>query len=155
VSASPRSARNAGVRRRRLAAAVVSAWFVAVCGIVAPAGIANADCTGAGDYGAGSGCAPPGDSSGSGGGESWPPTAVDWPPSQSSNSNSDSGGSDAGAGGDSMSTPIVMPDGQQAPLAKHSESKSTSTPPTPIVPVGAPSPEKSPDTIVTASGSTP
>jgi hypothetical protein len=141
------------MRRRGLVAAVASAWFVAGWSIVAPTGIAYADCTGAGDFGAGSGCAPPGDSSGSGGGESWPPTAVDWPPSQSSNS--DSGGSDAGAGGDSMSAPIVMPDGQQAPPAKHSESKSTSTPPTPIVPVGAPSAVKSPDTIVTASGSTP
>jgi hypothetical protein len=141
------------MRRRGLVAAVASAWFVAGWSIVAPTGIAYADCTGAGDFGAGSGCAPPGESSGSGGGESWPPTAVDWPPSQSSNS--DSGGSDAGAGGDSMSAPIVMPDGQQAPPAKHSESKSTSTPPTPIVPVGAPSPVKSPDTIVTASGSTP
>jgi hypothetical protein len=54
-----------------------------------------------------------------------------------------------------MSAPIVMPNGQQAPPAKHSESKSTSTPPTPIVPVGAPSAVKAPDTIVTASGSTP
>jgi hypothetical protein len=139
------------VRRRWLVAAAVLAWFIAGWGIVAPTGIANADCTGAGDFGASSGCAPPGASSGSGGGESWPPTAVDWPPSQ----DSDSGSGDAGAGGDSMSAPIVMPDGQQAPPAKHSESKSTSTPPTPIVPVGAPSAVKAPDTIVAASGSTP
>jgi hypothetical protein len=141
------------MRRRWLVAAVVSAWFVAGWSVVAPTGIAYADCTGAGDFGASSGCAPPGDTSGSGGGESWPPTSVDWPPSQSSDS--DSGGGDAGAGGDSMASPIVMPDGQQAPPAKHSESKSTSTPPTPIVPVGAPSEVKAPDTIVTASGSTP
>jgi hypothetical protein len=142
------------MRRRGLVAAVASAWFVAGWSIVAPTGIAYADCTGAGDFGASSGCAPPGDSSGSGGGESWPPTSVDWPPSQSSDS--DSSGGDAGAGGDSMSTPIVMPDGQKAPPAKHSEAKSTSTPPIPIVPVGAPpAVVKAPDTIVTASGSTP
>lgn len=140
------------MRRRWLVTAFVSAWFVAGWSIVAPTGIAYADCTGAGDFGASSGCAPPGDTSGSGGGESWPPTSVDWPPSQSSDS--DSSGGDTGAG-DSMSTPIVMPDGQQAPPAKHSESKSTSTPPAPIVPVGAPSEVKTPDTIVAASGSTP
>jgi hypothetical protein len=153
VSAAPGSSRNGSVRRRLLVAAVASAWFVAGWGIVAPTGIANADCTGAGDFGASSGCAPPGGSSGSGGGESWPPTSVDWPPSQSSDS--DSSGGDAGAGGDGMAAPIVMPDGQPPPPAKHSDTKSTSTPPPPIVPVGAPSEVKAPDTIVTASGSSP
>ena len=106
------------------------------------AGPAHADCSGAGDFGAGSGCPPPGDTSGSGGsgGEAWPPTSVDWPPSQDSDS-TDSGG---------KSTPIVLADGQTAPArpvhptgsasataASTGSSTSTSTPPTPIVPVGA------------------
>jgi hypothetical protein len=102
---------------------------------VVPVGIAAADCTGAGDFGAGSGCAPPGDSSGSGKAESWPPTAVDWPPQL----DSDAGNDDKGAGG-TRSTPIVMPDGRKAPPAADSDSTSTSTPPKPIVPVGAPTP---------------
>jgi len=37
-----------------------------------PVGIAHADCTTAGDFGAGAGCAPPGDSSGSGKAEAGP-----------------------------------------------------------------------------------
>jgi hypothetical protein len=106
---------------------------------VLPVGIAAADCTGAGDFGAGSGCAPPGDSSGSGKAESWPPTAVDWPPQL----DSDAGSDDKGGGG-TRSTPIVMPDGRTAPPAadsdSDSDSTSTSTPPKPIVPVGAPTP---------------
>jgi hypothetical protein len=89
-----------------------------------PVGIANADCTSAGDYGAGSGCAPPDSSSGSSKTESWPPTSVDWPPQLDS---------DAGNGGDKKDggakpTPIVMPNGQTPPPAT----------PTPIVPVGSP-----------------
>lgn len=103
---------------------------------VAPAAIAHADCTGAGDFGAGSGCPPPGDSDGSGGGESWPPTSVDWPPSQSASSTS---GSSAGGGGSHAATvPIVMPDGQTAPQAQKPTGDSTGTSASPIVPVGAP-----------------
>jgi hypothetical protein len=121
---------------------LVAGWVT-----VLPTGVAAADCTGAGDFGAGAGCPPPGDSSGSGGGESWPPTAVDWPPPQSSLSGSDD---DSGKG--DSATPIVMPDGQKAPPAAHSESTSTSTgtstPAKPIVPVGAPSIATSPTEIV-------
>jgi hypothetical protein len=154
VSTPQRSAGHRCVRRRRVVAAVVSAWLVAGLGIVAPSGTANADCTGAGDFGAGSGCPPPGDSSGSGGGDSWPPTSVDWPPSQGSDSGGGGGGS--GTDGDTMSAPIVMPDGQKAPPAKQPDSTSKSTPPTPIVPVGGPAATgKAPAVIVTASGSAP
>ena len=92
---------------------------------------------GAGDFGAGAGCPPPGSSSGSGNTESWPPTSVDWPPQL----NSDSGNGSAGHGdGGVKPTPIVMPDGQKPPQAtpsSGSDSTSTSTPPTPIVPVGS------------------
>jgi hypothetical protein len=77
--------------------------------------------------------------SGSGSDESknWPPTKLDWPPSDISTA----GVSNSGKGGDSGSgkaTPIVMPSGQ-APVAK-SDSDSTSTPPTPIVPAGKTTP---------------
>jgi hypothetical protein len=117
----------------RIAAAVLSLIGWAVL----PAGVADADCTGAGDFGAASGCAPPGASSGGGGkAESWPPTSVDWPPQLDADTGSDSKG-----GGDAQSTPIVMPDGQKAPPVTHpssSDPTSTSTPPKPIVPVGAP-----------------
>lgn len=114
------------------------------------AGPANADCSGAGDFGAGSGCPPPGDTSGSGGsgGETWPPTSVDWPPSQDSSSSSDSG---------DKSTPIVLADGQTAPARpvhptdSTGTSTSTSTPPTPIVPVGAAS-TAAPSTVIVAPG---
>jgi hypothetical protein len=119
-------------RRAVLAALLVAGWVTAL-----PTGVAAADCTTAGDFGAGAGCAPPGDSSGSGGGESWPPTSVDWPPPQKSLSGSDS---DDSAGGDKPATPIVMPEGQKPPPATHLDSASTSTPPKPIVPVGAPTP---------------
>jgi hypothetical protein len=102
---------------------------------VLPVGTANADCTVAGDFGAGAGCPPPGDSSGSGNAESWPPTSVDWPPQLAS----DAGSDDKGGGG-AESTPIVMPNGQKPPPAAHLDSTSTSTPPKPIVPVGAPTP---------------
>jgi hypothetical protein len=121
--------------------AVLVAGWVAVL----PTGVAAADCTVAGDFGAGAGCAPPGDSSGSGSSDSWPPTAVDWPPPQNSISGTDS--DDSGKGG--SATPIVMPDGQKAPPAVHSESTtSTSTPAKPIVPVDAPSIGAAPTTIV-------
>ena len=109
-----------------------------------PTGVAAADCTGAGEFGAGSGCPPPGDSSGSGSSDSWPPTAVDWPPPQNSISGSDD---DSGGKGDAA-TPIVMPNGQKPPPAVHSESTSTSTPAKPIVPVGAASVETTPTEIV-------
>jgi hypothetical protein len=125
----------------RIAAVVLSLIGWAVL----PAGVAEADCTVAGDFGAGAGCAPP--SSGSGNAESWPPTSVDWPPQLDSDSGSDSKG-----GGDAQSTPIVMPDGQQAPPATHSSSSdptSTSTPPKPIVPVGAPAAGTTPATGTT------
>ena len=74
--------------RIRIAAAAFSivGWVA-----VLPVGVANADCTTAGDFGAGAGCAPPGGSSGSGKAESWPPTSVDWPPQLGSDSDSDSG----------------------------------------------------------------
>lgn len=111
---------------------VVAGWVA-----VLPAGVAAADCTGAGDFGAGAGCPPPGDSSGSGNSDSWPPTAVDWPPPQNSLYGSD----DSAGSGVESATPIVMPDGQKAPPAAHSESPtSTSTSAKPIVPVGAPGP---------------
>jgi hypothetical protein len=103
---------------------------------VLPIGVAYADCNGAGDFGAGSGCAPPGSSSGSGNTESWPPTSVDWPPQLGSDSDKDSG--DKG-GGSAKPTPILMPNGQKSPPAtpaSGSDSTSTSSPPTPIGPVG-------------------
>jgi hypothetical protein len=93
-----------------------------------PVGVAYADCTGAGDFGAGSGCAPPGSSSGSDNTQSWPPTAVDWPPQLGSDSDKNSG--DKG-GGDAKPTPIVMPSGQKPPPA--TPTPSTSATPTPIV----------------------
>ena len=113
----------------RIRAAVVgvaaSAWFL----VFAP--VAAADCTGAGDFGAGSGCAPPG--GGSSSAKAWPPTSVDWPP----NVDSDSGGS-SGDSGDA--NPIVLPDGQKpsttTPRASAPATPTTSSPP--IVPVGSP-----------------
>ena len=144
--------------RVRIAAAAFSlvGWLALV-----PVGIAHADCTTAGDFGAGAGCAPPGDSSGSGKAEGWPPTSVDWPPQLSSDSGSDSGGKGGGGGDDASSTPIVMPDGQKPPPAKSSsgsDSTSTSTPPKPIVPVGSaplaatPTTSTTPTPIVTPHG---
>ena len=118
------------ISRIRIAAA---AFSLAGCFAVLPVGIAVADCTTAGDFGAGAGCAPP-SSSGSGNAESWPPTSVDWPPQLDSDT-----GNGGGNGGNAKQTPIVMPSGQKPPPATHSsdsDSTSTSTPPTPIVPVG-------------------
>lgn len=113
------------------------AFSLAACVALLPVGIAHADCTAAGDFGAGAGCPPPGSSSGSANTVSWPPTSVDWPPQL----NSDSGSGSAGHGdGGVKPTPIVVPDGQRPPQATPSsvaDSTSTSTPPTPIVPVGA------------------
>ena len=113
-------------------------WLVAVAfslmACLIPIAIASADCTIAGDFGAGAGCAPPGDSPGSGNTESWPPTSVDWPPQLKSNSDSDSDKS-----GDTKTTPIVMPSGQKPPpatAASGPDSTSTSTSAKPIVPVG-------------------
>ena len=135
-------------------AALSIAGWVAVFSV----GTANADCTTAGDYGAAAGCAPSGNSSGSGKAESWPPTSVDWPPQLGSDS--DKGSGDTGGGG-AKPTPIVMPDGQKPPpatAASGSDSTSTSTPPTPIVPVGSaptatnPSTSATPTPIVTAHG---
>jgi hypothetical protein len=126
-----------------------------------PVGIGHADCTTAGDFGAGAGCSPPGDSSGSGKAQSWPPTSVDWPPQLSDDSGSNSGGKGGGGGDDASSTPIVMPDGQKPPPAKSSsgsDSTSTSTPPKPIVPVGSaplaatPTTSTTPTPIVTPHG---
>jgi len=135
-------------RRVIFAACLVAGWVALL-----PTGVAAADCTGAGDFGAGAGCPPPGDSSGSGSSNSWPPTAVDWPPPQNSPSGNDAGD---GAGGGTPSTPIVMPNGQQAPPTAHSQSStSTSTPPKPIVPVGAPSTGTAPTAIVTPTTSSP
>jgi hypothetical protein len=118
--------------------------WAAVLGV----GIANADCTGAGDFGAASGCAPPG-SSGSGNTESWPPPAVDWPPQLGADSDKDNGGK---GGADAKSTPIVMPSGQKPPPAtpsSDSDSTITSTPPKPIVPVGSAPIAASPSTSAT------
>lgn len=141
-------------QRHRLRLAVLLCWVAVSLGFgaVLPTGVAQADCTGAGDVGAASGCPPPGGGSGSGSND-WPPTAVDWPPSQDSDS-SDSGSGSA----DAAKTPIVMPDGQSPPAKSSTDSgsTSTSTPPTPIVPVGAaPIEPPSPSAIVTPLGSTP
>jgi hypothetical protein len=106
---------------------VVSGLAAAVCFAMVPVGVAGADCSGAGDFGASSGCPPPGGSD-SGGGDSWPPTSVDWPPG--GDSGSDSGTPDASQ--KKTPPPIVLPLGQEAP------SVSTSETPTPIVAVGAP-----------------
>ena len=101
---------------------------------LAPVGLASADCTVAGDFGAGSGCPPPGGGSG-GDSDSWPPTGVDWPPG----ADADSGGSDSDGHGSDKPAPIVMPAGQEAPPSDASSPSTSSTPtPTPIVPVGAP-----------------
>jgi hypothetical protein len=127
-----------------VAALAIVGWVT-----VLPVGVAYADCTGAGDFGAGSGCAPPGSSSGSGNTESWPPTSVDWPPQLGSDSDKDNG--DKG-GGDAKSTPIVMPSGQKPPPAtasSDSDSTSTSTPPKPIVPVGSAPTATTPSTSAT------
>ena len=83
------------VSRIRIAVAALSlvGWVA-----VFPVGVAYADCTTAGDFGAGAGCTPPGDSSGAGKTESWPPTSVDWPPqlnSDSGSANGDKGNGDA------------------------------------------------------------
>jgi hypothetical protein len=122
---------RAGLRHRRwIAIALCAAGVVTGSGAVFAVGVAHADCSGAGDVGASSGCPPPGGGSGSGAGDAWPPTSVDWPPSQ------DTGGDDAAAGD------VAGP--------------STSTAPTPIVPVGAaPADRPSPTAIVTPLGSTP
>jgi hypothetical protein len=145
------------VNTRRIWIAV-AALPIAGCAAVFPVGVAYADCTTAGDFGAGSGCAPPGSSSGSGNTESWPPTSVDSPPQLGSDSEKDNG--DKGGGGDKP-TPIVMPNGQKPPpatAASGSDSTSTSTPPTPIVAVGSaptatnPSTSATPTPIVTPHG---
>ena len=102
----------------------ITALSVVGWAVLVPVGVAYADCTTAGDFGAGSGCAPP--STDSDKTESWPPTSVDWPPQL---------GSDTGTGGGNKSdgtakpTPIVMPSGRE-------RSPATATT-TPIVPVGA------------------
>lgn len=114
----------------------------------AAAGVAHADCTGAGDFGAASGCEPPGDTSGSDGGDSWPPTSIDWPPPQANSS-----GSGNDEGGDA-SVPIVMPDGQTPP-ARPAHITDTSTVPTPmpapIVAFGAPAAGPAP-TVIASPG---
>ena len=104
-------------RWRTAAAAVVLAGSLTLLPVV---GIAAADCNTAGDFGAGAGCAPPGDSSGSGNAESWPPTSVDWPPKLNADTGNENGGEgggkggSGGGGGGGEPTPIVMPSGQQA-----------------------------------------
>ena len=113
--------------------AIVAVAF-SLIGWITPAGLASADYTTAGDFGAGAGCSPP--SSGSDNTESWPPTSVDWPPQLKSATDNDSD-SDS-KGGDAKSTPIVMPDGQKPPPATtSSDSTSKSAPAKPIVPVGS------------------
>jgi hypothetical protein len=125
------------VCRRMAVGAVAACTLMAAFGLFPAAGVASADCTTAGDFGAGAGCSPPGASSGGGNSEAWPPTAVDWPPSQDSASG-DSGGGDGGGGkgGGDKPTPIVMPDGSQPALGVHtsgSDSSGTTSTPTPIV----------------------
>lgn len=131
--------------RRFLAAAVVSVAPIAAITMPAPAGADN--CSGAGDFGAAAGCAAPGD--GSGKTESWPPTSVDWPPDFSSESDN------GGKADNQAATPIVLPAGQQPPHAKsssgQSDSPSTSTSPTPIVPVGAAPLDSSPGSTPTSA----
>jgi hypothetical protein len=105
-------------------------------GWAVPVGIANADCTTAGDFGASAGCAPPGSSSGSGNTESWPPTSVDWPPQLKSDSDSDGGGN----GADAKPTPIVMPDGQKPPQATPSPIVAVGTASTGVTPSTSPTP---------------
>ncbi len=96
------------------------------CSVILPVGVAQADCDTPGDFGAGSGCPPPGsDSSGGGGTQSWPPTSVDWPPQVES-----AGG---GSNAKSTSSPIVLPDGEAAHRKSPATTISTSTTPTPIV----------------------
>ena len=95
------------------------------CSVILPVGVAQADCDTPGDFGAGSGCPPPGsDSSGGGNTQSWPPTSVDWPPQFES-----AGG---GSNEKSTSSPIV-PDGEAAHRKSPATTVSTSTTPTPIV----------------------
>ncbi|MGX9672353.1 hypothetical protein [Mycobacterium sp. HM-7] len=120
-------ARTSVISGRRWVAAAgvaVAAWFT-VCPPVA-----RADCTGAGDFGAGSGCAPPG--GGSSSAKAWPPTSVDWPPTVDSDSGS--GGGD----GSADSHPIVLPDGQKPSTTTSRASGAPATPSVPIVPVGSP-----------------
>lgn len=129
-----RSSTSAGpgpLRRRWVAIPVCSAWLFMGWMAIAPAGLAQADCTGAGDFGAGSGCPAPGANSGSGGGDSWPPTAVDWPPAQSADADGDTGAP-------ATAPPIVLPSGQQAAPAAPATSDPSSPPKPPIVPVDAP-----------------
>ena len=135
--------------RMWIAAAALS--IVGWTAVLPAAGVAYADCTGAGDFGAASGCAAPGSSGGSGNAESWPPTSVDWPPQLGSDSDKDSGGK---GGGDAKPTPIVMPSGQKPPPAtpsSGSDSPSTSTPPKPIVPVGSAPAAATPSTTTSAT----
>ncbi|CAN5556647.1 hypothetical protein BH09ACT8_BH09ACT8_47180 [soil metagenome] len=107
---------------------VVSVLAAAVCFAAVPAGLARADCSGAGDFGAASGCPPPGGPPDSSGGDSWPPTSVDWPPGV----DSDSGSGGSGGSPSKSPAPIVLPVGQVASPVSASEK------PTPIVAVGAP-----------------
>lgn len=147
-------------RWRSAAAAVVLAGSLTLLPVV---GIAAADCTTAGDFGAGAGCAPPGGSSGSST-ESWPPSKVDWPPQLNSDTGNENGGegggkggSGGGGGGGGESTPIVMPSGQKPTPAKSSsgsDSTSTSTSATPIVPVGS-APAGTTASATTSTTSTP
>jgi len=102
-------------RSHRSRTAVVA---VAMCAlgawITAPRPPAAADCNGAGQFGAGAGCAPPGGGSSA---QNWPPASVDWPP----------GGSDSDSGDKS--------DGGAAGSTAERTSRTASTP---IVPVGPP-----------------
>ena len=135
---------SVGTGRRCLAVVGFGAWLVAA--LIAPlTPTASADCTTAGDFGAGAGCAPPG-----GGGSSaqaWPPTAVDWPPGGDADSGGKGGGEHSGAD-DASPAPIVMPDGQETPKAK-------TQPTAPIVPAGPPGPVQTVTTATTATVATP
>jgi hypothetical protein len=94
---------------------------------------ASADCSGAGDFGAASGCAPPGGGSGSTA-QSWPPTSVDWPPQLDSNTDD---GTSNGNSDKTTSRPIVLPAGQPAPAATPATASAPpADPPKPIVPAG-------------------
>jgi hypothetical protein len=123
------------------------AFAVAVAALVlAPTGIAHADNTNdnsntnnnstVGGYLDGG--------SGSDDSKGWPPTKLDWPPSDMTTDGlSSSGNGGDGDSGSGKATPIVMPSGQTA-AAKSDDAAdsaaSTSTTPTPIVPVGGTNP---------------
>lgn len=123
----------------RRAFAVAAAWVA----LLGAAGVAHADNTN--DNSNTNNNSDVGGYLGAGGGEDeskgWPPTKLDWPPSDMSAGGISGSGGDGGDGksGSDRATPIVMPDGQAVPPKgddTQGGATSTSTTPTPIVPVG-------------------